>query len=494
MRATVEYQSQTRLYVLLLLLLVTLAVGWGLAEDPHLVGRVFMWLALPVVAFWALQRWIRTAVDGPDRSWVATALFFAITAKLVLVIFMWVFPSPLLAGGDSLFYLFQARETADSFLQGDPAAAVDISTFRWLGYVLWITPFYFLSGGDELFLLVVQSGLDVLAAIFVFSMLSQRFGPMAGRVGLVLMLAYPGFTYWAGLPLKENLITFQVVAVAYLATRLDEAPVTQRKRHFIAYGIGLLWLLFTRLAVGVAAGGLTLLFLLGSRRFRGAARNSLAVLVLVGLLLPVMITLTDRLFPQEETENPQEIPLFGPRDIDSVTTAAISSPVQFGKRLVRGGVIDGFLSPMHWSDWSLYRFPDFLLRLGSVARWLALPAMLAGAWYLGSRKEVPLLTLLLGFVAMGLMVGALRPIHIERYNAAMWPFAVMLAAIGFAKFRNWRSVMPAYIALLVLLAIWRDVTGGTTFVRWLVYAGVASFGSWWLWGLVTRRIRVLRGG
>lgn len=136
--------------------------------------------------------------------------------------------------------------------------------------------FGFLTGG------VIASIAIQVAALVVFAVyVRRRFGGAAAFVALVLLVAYPGIYYWAGLPYCHAMIVPASLMGMILLCELDREGVTPARAALMGLAMGCLFLAYDLLPI---FGPAAMLILVLRRRWRGAAAMTPM------LLLPTLVT------------------------------------------------------------------------------------------------------------------------------------------------------------------------------------------------------------
>ena len=116
---------------------------------------------------------------------------------------------------------------------------VHLTTHRPPGYPLFLTPFRFL-GFDVVGLRILNFFILGLCIFVLYKLLQERFSPLAGLLGALLMIAYPLVFYTAGTLYPQTLASLLLILIIYFCTR-----ETGRTRENLLAGLLAGWLILT---------------------------------------------------------------------------------------------------------------------------------------------------------------------------------------------------------------------------------------------------------
>lgn len=290
----------------------------------------------------------------------------------------------------------------------------------------------------------------------------RLFNPKVAKWTLLLTLFLPFFIHTSFYIVKDNIVTFLVVAAAWSLIRFNEKGI--KFGGILLPLIFLLCLLAFRPQYAILLGILMPLQLIFSRSSFGKSRIPFALIFLalfVGIVsyiqpqgqpgLSVMQTQT--FTPTAyHTEYPDFLKGVSPRNPSDLWGRIVTYPTAF----IAYSLENLFL--LFWGSSMLYSrtgptFHPAWWQLDAIFRIILMPMVLYGG-YLALRYKPRKTFLFYSFAILLTVTLVLFTGADLRWGLPMMPFVMMFGAVGCSRFSQIRPLYPLYIVLFAIFAAW----------------------------------------
>ena len=440
-------------------LLLGLFLGVGYTASPLAV-----WFLGSVVC---LCIWVIRGLSARERQWVLGLLLFAVAARLLLVVSLFLMADPLETksffwDGDGV-YLKQRAEWMRNIwlgiaidpLEYDRAFSRD---YGWTTYIYVIAYVQYLVGTSPYGIHLFNVFLSLSVAVVLYRVIRTAYGRTAALIGLSLSLFMPTPLLWSVSALKESLYIFLIVlGLAGTVAVLRGPNMTRRILGLCALIISFTTVNGIRfggeiiLAAGVAGG----LFGVVVTRRLWVAALAFALLPFLAYGLIQSEQVSSRLQPQLQDAAMQHIghvktagnayKLLDERFyVDSAREVPLATwtPAEQLRYVVRA-TFSLVAVPLPWQ----VRSATEMLFLPQQIVWYFI-VLMAGIGSIAGLRRDPLVTLLLvSTVLVSSMAVALNSGNIGtmvRHRDTVMPFIVWLSAVGVvAMMPSWRLLLSS---------------------------------------------------
>ncbi len=345
---------------------------------------------------------------------------------------------------DDAYYYYLGHILADSLRVGEWPP---IPTFG--GYYVFNAFVDVLSGSNYFMTLAINSLVGAITVVYVYRLATLVCDERVGWWAAILVAVSPELGMWSAANLKDSQLILCIVACTFWLVRFVQSGRWQA-RSLALFVIANLYVASMRPIFTLFMTGISGVYLVASQA--RLLRGNTLVRIMIGLVIFTSIVLVTGYYPGgprfstlEKYDEAGES-LAASYSGDSLLGAANPAAIRARPYLLLPALGFALITPFpFWNLTVLSETAEAMLATPGVLFWYiaALPALYGAvvSFHRNWRAVLPIL----GWAAFIWVGGALEGGGaIFRYRAPMLPFAFILAAVGLAEARRWRSLIPLY--------------------------------------------------